>query len=96
MSKDKSKTPTHHTLTAIGGRFLYLRADRLMPLAQREVSKALAEADNEREISSLKARIDTLTAHLDKVYMDKLSGVWMKPTSGASIPKSRQTMPRLM
>ena len=53
----------------------YLRADQLMPLAQREVAKALAEADNEREISSLKARIDSLTSHLDKVYMDKLSGI---------------------
>ena len=52
-----------------------LKADQLMPLAQREVAKALAEADNEREISSLKAKIESLTAHLDKVYMDKLSGV---------------------
>ena len=53
----------------------YLCADQLMPLAQREVAKALAETDNEREINSLKARIDSLTSHLDKVYMDKLSGV---------------------
>ena len=53
----------------------YLRADRLMPLAQREVAKALAETENEREINALKARIDSLTAHLDKVYMDKLGGV---------------------
>ena len=53
----------------------YLQADRLLPQAQREVVRALAEADNEKEINSLKARIDSLTAHLDKVYMDKLSGV---------------------
>jgi DNA invertase Pin-like site-specific DNA recombinase len=53
----------------------YLQADRLLPQAQREVARALAEADNEKEINSLKARIDSLTAHLDKVYMDKLSGV---------------------
>ncbi len=53
----------------------YLRADQLMPTAQREVAKALAEAGNEKEINSLKGKIDSLTAHLDKVYMDKLSGI---------------------
>ena len=53
----------------------YLRADQLLPLAQREVAQALAEADNEKEISSLKVKIDSLTAHLDKVYMDKLNGI---------------------
>ena len=54
---------------------VYLQADRLLPQAQRAVAKAQAEADNEKEINSLKARIDSLTAHLDKVYMDKLSGI---------------------
>ena len=53
----------------------YLRADQLLPMVQREVAQALAEADNEKEINSLKARIDSLTVHLDKVYMDKLSGI---------------------
>ena len=53
----------------------YLQADQLLPAAKREVAKALAEANNEKEIVSLKAKIDSLTAHLDKVYMDKLSGV---------------------
>ena len=53
----------------------YLREDQLLPQAQREVAQALAEADNEKEISSLKVKIDSLTAHLDKVYMDKLSGI---------------------
>ncbi|BDF70112.1 resolvase [Oscillospiraceae bacterium] len=53
----------------------YLQADELMPLAQREVAKALAECSNEKEIAGLKTKIDSLTAHLDKMYMDKLSGV---------------------
>ena len=53
----------------------YLRADQLLPVAKREVAKAIAEADNEKEINSLKTKIDSLTAHLDKVYMDKLSGI---------------------
>ena len=54
---------------------LYLQADRLMPMAEQEVAKALAEADNEKEINALKSKISSLTAYLDKVYMDKLSGV---------------------
>ena len=45
-----------------------------MPLAEQEVAKTLAQADTEKEISSLQAKIGSLTAHLDKVYMDKLSG----------------------
>ena len=53
----------------------YLRADQLLPLAQREVAQALAEAGSEKEISALKAKIDSLTAHLDQVYMDKLNGL---------------------
>lgn len=39
------------------------------------MAKAIAAADNEKEINSLKARIDSLTAHLDKAYMNKLSSV---------------------
>ena len=53
----------------------YLRADQLLPAAKREVTKALAEASNEKEIASLKAKIESLTIHLDKVYMDKLGGI---------------------
>ena len=53
----------------------YLRTDRLLPQAQRAVAKAVAEADIEKEVASLKAKIDNLTAHLDKVYMDKLGGI---------------------
>ena len=53
----------------------YLQTDQLLPQAQKAVAKAVAEADNEKEINSLKAKIDSLTAHLDKVYMDKLGGI---------------------
>ena len=52
-----------------------LQRDRLLPQAQKAVARAIAEADNEKEVNSLKAKIDSLTAHLDKVYMDKLGGV---------------------
>ena len=53
----------------------YLQSDQLLPQAQRAVAKAIAEADNEKEIAALKAKIDSLTAHLDRVYMDKLGGI---------------------
>ena len=53
----------------------YLRADLLLPQAQRAVARAVAEADSEKERGSLKAKIDNLTARLDRVYLDKLSGV---------------------
>ena len=51
----------------------YLCADQLLPLAQWEVAHTLAKTDSGKEIDSLKAKIDSLTAHLDKIYMDKLS-----------------------
>ena len=53
----------------------YLRADQLLPAARREVAAALAETSGEREIAALKAKISSLTIHLDKVYMDKLEGI---------------------
>ena len=53
----------------------YLRADYLTPAARAEVTRALAEADNGKERRSLKAKIDSLTARLDKAYMDKLGGL---------------------
>ena len=53
----------------------YLSADHLMPLARQEIAKTLAEIDNEGEIAALKAKIDSLTAQLDKVYMDRLESI---------------------
>lgn len=53
----------------------YLRSEKLLPMAKCEVAKALAEVDNEQEITALKSKIDNLTSHLDNVYMDKLSGI---------------------
>ncbi len=53
----------------------YLQAEKLLPIAKQEVTKAQAEADHEKEIAALKAKIDSLSAHLDQVYLDKLSGL---------------------
>ena len=53
----------------------YLQAEKLLPIAKQEIAKAQAEADHEKEIAVLKAKIDSLSAHLDQVYLDKLSGL---------------------
>lgn len=51
----------------------YLQAERLLPQARRAV--AGAGADSGEEIRALDAKIDSLTARLDKIYMDQLRGV---------------------
>lgn len=53
----------------------YLQRERLLPAAQEEIAKAAAQADNEGERTALQGKIDSLTAHLDRVYLDKLGGV---------------------
>lgn len=53
----------------------YLNSETLLPMAQKAVKEA-AEADStESEIQSLKSKVESMTAHLDKMYMDKLSGL---------------------
>lgn len=53
----------------------YLDADKLLPMAQKAVGDARAADSTEAEMQSLQTRIDTMTANLDKMYMDKLSGI---------------------
>ena len=53
----------------------YLNADELLPMAQKAVEAARAADSTESELQSLKTRIDTMTANLDRMYMDKLSGI---------------------
>jgi hypothetical protein len=53
----------------------YLNPAELMPVAEAAVSGADKAASAEAEIQSLRNRIDTLTVNLDKMYMDKLSGI---------------------
>lgn len=53
----------------------YLQSEKLLPIARQEIAKAQAQADHGKAIAALKANIDSLSAHLDRVYMDKLSGL---------------------
>ena len=53
----------------------YLNADELLPMAQKAVVAARAADSTEAEIQALRNRIDTMTANLDRMYMDKLSGI---------------------
>ena len=53
----------------------YTNPEELMPIAQAAVSEVDKAASAEAEIQSLRNRIDTLTVNLDKMYMDKLSGI---------------------
>ena len=53
----------------------YMNPDKLQPIAAAAVEDALKAESHESEIQSLKTRIDSLTANLDKMYMDRLSGL---------------------
>ena len=53
----------------------YLHADEMIPMAQKAVEAARAADRAQAEIQSLQGKIDAMTANLDRMYMDKLSGV---------------------
>ena len=53
----------------------YLNADQLLPMAQKAVEAARAADSTEGEIQALQGKIESMTANLDRMYMDKLSGL---------------------
>lgn len=53
----------------------YLNADELLPAAQKAVKDARAADSIDAEIQSLQNKIESMTASLDKMYMDRLSGL---------------------
>ena len=53
----------------------YLNPTELLPMAEEAISTVDKATSAEAEIQSLRNRIDTLTVNLDKMYMDKLSGI---------------------
>lgn len=53
----------------------YLHSEKLMPMAEQALEEARQAKDHENEIAALQSKIESLTAHLDKMYMDKLTGI---------------------
>ena len=53
----------------------YLNADALLPMAQKAVEAARAADSTEGEIQTLQGKIESMTANLNRMYMDKLSGI---------------------
>ncbi len=53
----------------------YLKQESLLPIAKRETERAHERQSLEHETASLKTKIESLSANLDRTYMDKLNGV---------------------
>ena len=53
----------------------YLNPDKLLPLAQEAVENARKQSSLESELQALQSKIDSLTANLDRMYTDRLSGL---------------------
>ena len=53
----------------------YLDPNKLQPIAADAVEKARKAENHEAEIQSIQNKIDSLTANLDKMYMDRLAGL---------------------
>lgn len=53
----------------------YLRTETLLPLAEKAVEEAAQASQQEEARGALQAKIEALTRHLDKMYMDKLAGI---------------------
>ena len=53
----------------------YLNPDELLPAAQEAVENARKQSSLETELQALQSKIDSLTANLDRMYTDRLSGL---------------------
>ena len=53
----------------------YLNPDELLPVAQEAVENAGKQSRLESELQALQSKIDSLTANLDRMYTDWLSGL---------------------
>lgn len=72
----KEKTVTEAVVLKVRGVCEeYLQADALLHIAEQAVAEARRAENHESEITVLKAKIDSLAAHLDKMYLDRLSGI---------------------
>ena len=53
----------------------YINPTELLPIAQKAVEQAQKENALETEMQAIQSKIDSLTANLDKMYMDRLTGL---------------------
>ena len=53
----------------------YLNPDELLPVAREAVENAGKQSSLEAELQALQSKIDGLTANLDRMYTDRLSGL---------------------
>ncbi|MGE4276866.1 MAG: recombinase family protein, partial [Lawsonibacter sp.] len=53
----------------------YVRTEELLPTAEKAVEEADQSDSRVEEAAALKTKIESLTAHLDRMYMDRLSGI---------------------
>ena len=53
----------------------YLNPDELLPVAREAVENAGKQSSLESELQALQSKIDSLTANLDRMYTDRLSGL---------------------
>ena len=53
----------------------YVQTEELLPTAEKAVEEANQVNSQEKETAALKAKIESLTVHLDRMYMDRLSGI---------------------
>ena len=53
----------------------YLNPDELLPMAREAVERAGKQSGLEMELQTLQSKIDSLTANLDRMYTDRLSGL---------------------
>ena len=53
----------------------YLKPEELLPVAQEAIENARKQNSLETELQTLQFKIDSLTANLDRMYTDRLSGL---------------------
>ena len=53
----------------------YLNPDKLLPVAREAVENARKQNNLEAELQVVQAKIDSLTANLDRMYTDRLNGL---------------------
>jgi len=53
----------------------YLNPVELLPVAEKAMEEAHRAESHEAELQTLRGKIDSLTGNMDKMYMDKLSGL---------------------